>query len=277
MSEKSILVLGEADAGKTHYAAQLMIRLEDGKGAARYFAPPENVEPFANAMRDLNNGKAAAHTSGQITKQSVLHVEFPGSVLANIAWPEYAGERLKDLVRSRHAGDGWRKSASESHGWLLMLRHDGFKPARDMLNRPVMEVMESRKNPEEGSVEWTPQARTVELLQMMLFLRQAGQSIRPAHPRLAVAMSCYDTIPEKIDPVGALWQTAPLVAAYLASKWQDNEYFVVGLSSTGKSLDKEKSDEDFVNSGPAANGWVITASGEKTEDLTWPLVELLRV
>jgi hypothetical protein len=277
MNEQSIMVLGEADAGKTHYAAQLMIRLEDGNGAARYFAPPENIEPFANAMKDLSNGKAAAHTSGQTTKESVLHIEFSGGVRADIEWPEYAGERLKDLVHSRHAGDGWRKSALESDGWLLMLRHETFKPARDLLNRPVMEVMDAREKTQTASLDWTPQARTIELLQMMLFLRQAGQAARPAHPRLAIAMSCYDTMSEIINPVEALRRAAPLVASFVSSNWQEKEYFVVGLSSTGKSLDKEKSDEDFVNSGPAANGWVMTPNGEKTEDLTWPLVELLRV
>jgi hypothetical protein len=279
MSEKSILILGEADAGKTHYGAQLMIRLEGRKCAAHYFAPPENVEPFADAMKDLNNGKAAGHTSGQATKQSVLPIEFPGNLRVNIAWPEYAGERLKDLVHSRHAGDGWRRSAAESEAWLLMLRHDAFKQERDLLNRPVSEWMAKRKNPNEGPVDWAPQARTVELLQMMLFFRQTGHVETLRLPRLAVAMSCYDTLPQRDrfkQPDDALRMVAPMVAAFIASNWQTGNYFVVGLSSTGRTLDKTKPDEDFINTGPASNGWVVTPKGEQISDLTWPLVELLR-
>jgi hypothetical protein len=277
--EKSVLILGEADAGKTHYGAQLMIRLEEGKSTARNFAPPENIEPFADAMRDLNDGKAAGHTSGQSTKQSVLHIEFPGGIRADVAWPEYAGERLKDLVHSRRAGESWRKSATESSAWLLLIQHEAFKRGRDLLNRPVTEWMDKRKAPGEGPVDWAAQVRVVELLQMLLFLRNSAQTQSSSPPRLAVAVSCYDTLPEREtfkNPAEALLAVAPLVSAFVASNWHPNEHFIVGLSSIGKSLDKEKPDEQFIDMSPAANGWIVTPSGTQIPDLTWPLVELLR-
>lgn len=278
MSEKSILILGEAAAGKTHYGAQLMIRLEEGKSFAKYFAPPENIEPFADAMKELNNGKAAAHTSGKSTKKTVLPIEFPGGLRSNIAWPEYAGERLKDLVHTRHAGEEWRKSVADSEAWLLMLRHDAFKLERDLLNRPTKEWMDTRKDAKDGPIDWAPQARTIELLQMMIFLRQTAHAETPRLPRLAVAMSCYDTLPQRNNftcPEDALRKVAPLVAAFIASNWQIADYFVVGLSSIGKTLDKLKPDEEFIDTSPATNGWVVTPKGEQTQDLTWPLVELL--
>jgi Double-GTPase 1 len=278
MSEKSILILGDAGTGKTHYAAQLMLRLESSGCAARYFRPPENVEPFKDAMRTVSSGRSAAHTTGENSRSVVLPIEFAGRARSLVEWPEYAGERLSHLVKQRYAGEGWTKAAQRSDAWMLFVRHDKFGAGRDMLNRPVSECMELRHEASKETVDWSPQAQLIELLQMMLFLRRASQRRPASSPRLAVALSLYDTLPGADAyklPMEALAAYAPLLAAFVETNWQPASRFVVGLSALGRPLDPEKPDAEFIDRGPTENGWIVMPDGRKSPDLTWPLNELV--
>jgi hypothetical protein len=279
MSDKSILILGDASTGKTHYGAQLMLRLESAECAARYFRPPENVEPFKDAMRIVCSGRSAAHTTGDNTRSVALPIEFPDGARVLVEWPEYAGERLSHLVRQRHAGDDWAKAAQRADAWMLFVHHDKFAPGRDMLNRPVSEYMDLRHEASKENVEWSSQAQLIELLQMILFLRRTSLRSPIASPRLAVALSLYDTLPGAESyrlPADAPKAYAPLLADFIGANWEPNARFVIGLSALGRSLDPEKPDNEFVDRGPAENGWIIKPNGEKHADLTWPLVQLVK-
>lgn len=280
MSEKSILIIGDAGTGKTHYVAQLMLRLETNQGAGRYFEPPDNVTPIEEAMRCLNAGRSAAHTVGNTTSKVVLPIEFTGGVRARVEWPEYAGERLADLVRRRHGGSEWADVARQAHAWMLFVRHDQMRAGWDLLNRPVLDVMAKRNDIEGIGVPWMAQAQLIELLQMMLFLRRASIRDPLCEPRIAIALSCYDDLPERsryTRPADAFRAVAPMLANFVDANWHESSRFIFGLSALGKPLDISKPDETFVDSGPAANGWVIREDGEKDSDLTWPLIELLRI
>jgi hypothetical protein len=279
MPDKSILIIGDAGTGKTHYFAQLMLRLEAHQCAGRYFEPPDNVAPVEEAMRCLNAGHSASHTVGQKTSKVTLPIEFEGGARVKVEWPDYAGERLADLVRRRHGGNEWAEDARRTHAWIIFVRHDQMRVGRDLLNRPVLDVVSGRRETGGAEVPWMPQAQLIELLQMMLFLRRASLREPLQTPLLGVALSCYDSLPERTryaKPVDALHATAPMLANFIEANWQESARLVFGLSALGKSLDVKAADTDFVDSGPAANGWVVTPDGKENPDLTWPLVELLR-
>lgn len=279
MRDKSILIIGGAATGKTHYFGQLALRLEASNGALKYYDPPENLEPIEQAMKCLNHGLSAAHTVGQTTNKVVLPIEFQDGVRARIAWPDYAGERLKDLVSRRHGGSDWSEDARNSSAWMLFVRHDQMRTGWDLLNRPVLDVLHERKDSNGQEVPWMPQAQVIELLQMLLFLRRTSLRGPLRAPVLAVALSCYDQLPDRkkfAQPVDALRAMSPMLAHFIESNWDASARFVVGLSALGQPLDKEKPDENFVDTGPAANGWIISPEGRENTDLTWPLVELLR-
>jgi hypothetical protein len=279
MTDKSILIIGGAATGKTHYFGQLALRLEASNGALKYYEPPENLEPIEQAMKCLNHGRAAAHTVGQSTNKVVLPIEFEDGARARLEWPDYAGERLKDLVSRRHGGSDWTEDARNAHAWMLFVRHDQMRTGWDLLNRPVLDVLKERKESNGQEMPWMPQAQAIELLQMLLFLRRASLRSPLCNPDLAVALSCYDQLPDRgkfPKPVDAFRAMAPMLAHFIESNWDTSARFVIGLSALGKPLDKEKADEDFVDTGPAANGWIITPEGQESPDLTWPLVELIR-
>jgi len=279
MNAEYVLVVGGADTGKTHYGTQLMLRLEKQDSQAHYFEPPTSIEPFREAMKSLNLGKSADHTVGTTIKETTLPLEFPDGYRARTVWPDYAGEQLRKLVRDRHAGTTWAERARTSDAWLLFVRHDHFKESRDLLNRPVMTWTACRKTPTEP-IDWMPQAQHIEMLQMLLFLRKASCRVPLRCPRLGIVLSCWDTFPEQKAferPEEALHAFAPLLADFIESNWHRTARFVVALSALGKPLDKVKGDEEFVDRGPAAHGWVIKPDGQRSADLTWPLVQLARM
>jgi hypothetical protein len=97
--------------------------------------------------------------------------------------------------------------------------------------------------------------------------------------KLAVALSCYDQLVERrkyATPLDALRAVAPMLASFVQVNWHESSHFVFGLSALGRPLDQKTPDEDFVDKGPASNGWIITPDGKELTDLTWPLIELLR-
>ncbi|MFI5386994.1 MAG: hypothetical protein ACHQ50_12845 [Fimbriimonadales bacterium] len=278
MNPRSILVLGGPKAGKTHYGAQLLFRLEQHKGGLRFYEPPENVEPFREAMHCISQGRAAGHTPLNISQEVVLPVEFSDGQRAKLVWPEYGGEQVNELLATRHAKPAWVERARESQGWLLLARHDLFNATRDLLDRPVDVWMSARQNPEGADAPWMFQSQVVELLQMLLFLRRSASSVPRSEPRLVVAISCWDDLQgrEKFaSPAHALRAVAPLVASFVEANWVQEARVTIGLSSLGKNLSETQEDEEFVNCGPHQQGFVVLPDGQIQTDLTWPLVELL--
>ena len=58
---RSLLLLGESDVGKTHYGAQILRRLNVGRGALE-LVDGANLEPFKTALDKISQGLSAPHT-----------------------------------------------------------------------------------------------------------------------------------------------------------------------------------------------------------------------
>jgi hypothetical protein len=70
-------------------------------------------------------------------------------------------------------------------------------------------------------------------------------------------------------------QKLPLLADFVAANWAPGEVSVWGLSALGRALSKTEPDDDFIDRGPEAHGWVIGANGERHPDLRRPLTWLM--
>ena len=115
---------------------------------------------------------------------------------------------------------------------------------------------------------------------MLLFLRRASRRNPLVLPRMGVVLTCWDTFPEQSKferPVDAFHSLAPLMADFIESSWDDSSVFVIALSALGRSLDKVRQDEEFMDTGPTSHGWLIKPDGENTQDLTFPIVRNHRI
>jgi hypothetical protein len=277
MNDHTILVLGGPKSGKTHYGAQLAIRLKKGTGGAKFYELPENLSLFEEPMDCLNRGRLANHTPVSVSKDVVLPIELANGSRAKVVWPDYGGEQVQEMFRSRIISNEWNERATNAQGWLLMVRPELFRATRDFLHRPLKDF-EPRSGGTSPLPEWMPEAALVETLQMLLFVRRSGRESRISTPRLVVAITCWDeskTVETTARPQDELKRLTPMLTNFVEGLWKPSSLTVVGVSALGKTLSATDDDADFVDRGPHRQGFVVLPDGTKTEDLTWPLSKLL--
>jgi hypothetical protein len=64
-----------------------------------------------------------------------------------------------------------------------------------------------------------------------------------------------------------------MFAEFITANWKENRLLVYGLSSLGKSLNPEISDDEYLDKGPENFGYVVTSDGLHEKDLTYPLTK----
>ena len=277
MQDKSILVLGGPKSGKTHYGAQLVIRLNKRVGAIKFYSQPENLELFDAPMECLGRGRLAKHTPVAVSRDVIMPIELANGSQARVVWPDYGGEQVEQMLRSRIAPPAWGTRAMNADGWLLMVRPELFRSSRDLLHRPLKDF-EPKIPPTEALPEWMPEAALVEMLQMLLFIRRSGRESQIAKPRLVIAITCWDEArieSAEAKPHDELRKLTPMLTNFVEGLWEADSLAVVGISALGKTLSADVDDEAFADLGPHRQGFVILPDGNKTDDLTWPLSKLL--
>ena len=277
MKDHTILVLGGPKSGKTHYGAQLAIRLKKRTSAVKFYEQPENLGLFEEPMDCLGRGRLAKHTPAAVSKDVVLPIELTNGSRARVVWPDYGGEQVQEMFRSRTMSVDWNERAATAEGWLLMVRPELFRATRDLLHRPLKDF-EPKTGAASPLPEWMPEAALVEMLQMLLFARRCGRESRIATPRLVIAVTCWDeskTVDATTKPQDELKRLTPMLANFVEGLWQSSSLTVVGVSALGKTLSATDDDEEFVDRGPHRQGFIVLPDGTKTEDLTWPLSKLL--
>lgn len=277
MQDQTILVLGGPKSGKTHYGAQLVIRLNKRVGAIKFYAQPENLELFDGPMECLGRGRLATHTPVAVSKDVVMPIELANSSRARVVWPDYGGEQVEQMLKSRIAPPAWGARAMNADGWLLMVRPELFRSSRDLLHRPLKDF-EPKNPPASALPEWMPEAALVEMLQMLLFIRRSGRESRIAKPRLVVAITCWDEARNEsaaTKPHDQLRRLTPMLTNFLEGLWESTSLAVVGVSALGKTLSADVDDEAFADRGPHRQGYVVLPDGTRNDDLTWPLTRLL--
>ena len=139
MSTADILVLGGPDAGKTHYAGQLLGRLRhDREGSLRLrVGGADDLGKLEEVLACLEEGCAAGHTPAETWTGIKLQLETRSRAEVLLQWPDYAGERLLSVVASRLLPPEWRKSVHAAQAWMLFIRPSILHMYEDLLSRPT--------------------------------------------------------------------------------------------------------------------------------------------
>jgi len=272
-----LLIIGGPNAGKTHYVGQLYHRLVTGRSSYRMVTAPADLTVIQAVIDKLASGLAGEHTQSGLNEE-ISFVVAKNQTTTELVFPDYAGEQVRALMSGRLVSSRWQALISQSTEWLLLIRPDELPVIEDITTRGlayVEDLKQRRKNTKKEDqsleAELTAPAFWVELLQMMLYVKRTSALSPVEEPRLTVALSCWDTLglaTTGIEPAAELRQRLPLLAAFLEATWAPGAWRVCGLSSLGQSLDPTTPDEDFVDEGPEAAGYVVLPSGEHTPDLT---------
>jgi len=272
-SDKSILLIGESDVGKSHYGGQLLKRLMKADGQIRMDGAASNLEPFEAVMARLDAGVSADHTAVTTYEESVWPIVDEEGRKAHLIWPDYGGEQVKKIIDTKQLPIAWRTRIVQSPAWLLLIRLRQVRTGDDIFSRPLADLKERRAENREAQL--SDQARLIELLQMLAHVRSAHDGHTGRLPRLLVLLTCWDEMeiePEE-HPVDVLRRYLPMLCDFMGSNWQDS--LVFGLSALGRRLDKDERDMDYVTRGSEQFGYVVLEDGACSPDLTLPIRKLL--
>lgn len=267
MDNKSILIIGGPNSGKTHFGGQLYLRFRCDEYNYKILTPPEDLTIFQEVVDCLYDGRSAERTNFESYKNlSIEIIDHKENTIA-ISFPDYGGEQIRQIINSRQINELWQSQVESSNNWMLFIRLDGVPEIEDIVNRPLPEKVEM-KNKVSTSFKMSDNAFYVELLQMLLYSKSVSAKQNIELPKLMIILSCWDLLKTKEIPSEILKKRLPLFYQYIASLWDKNSLQIIGLSSTEKTLNNEKSDDAYLNSTPEKFGYIVLPDGKKDKDLT---------
>lgn len=271
LNDNSILLIGESGVGKTHYGAQLLKRLMKGDCALEMDGQATNLEPFAAAMDRLNEGMAAEHTASNTYVESIWPVTDKKGRKATLMWPDYAGEQIRTMASTRRIPSAWLARVEMSDAWLFFLRLQQMRVSDDIFSRPLGQTNGTCQ--ESREVQISDQARLIELLQMLLYIKGAISSKQLKIPLLTVIVSCWDELGTSEPPPTVLEQRLPMVSSFIQSTWANPN--VLGLSALERPLSPKNRDVQYASLGPEQFGYIVLPDGTHSKDLTMPIQRVL--
>lgn len=271
--QHTILLIGESNVGKTHYGAQFLKRLMAKACALKMHGAPTNLEAFTTALGCLTEGMSTDHTPASSYVESVWPIQDGSGRLAEFVWPDYGGEQIRNLVSARRIPAAWRERVLNATDWVVLIRLHSLRSEEDLFSRPLQSFAVSETQGEPAAFEPSDQARMIELLQMLLYLAQTSLESPLNKPRLTILLSCWDEIQTTELPPDLLAARLPMLWSFVRSNWISPS--VIGLSALEKALSKTVPDVDYAMRGPEDFGYVVLPDGERSNDITLPIQQLM--
>ena len=272
-TKHTILLVGESNVGKTHYGAQFLKRLMVKACALKMSGAPTNLEAFNAALSCLTEGRSTDHTPANTYVESVWPIADEAGRYAELVWPDYGGEQVRNLVSQRRIPVAWRERVLEATDWVLLIRLHSLRSEDDLFSRPLQSFAAAEPQGEATAYEPSDQARTVELLQILLYLAQFHLDRPLRKPRLTILLSCWDELETTELPADLFASLLPMLWSFVRSNWTSPT--VIGLSALERALSKTDTDMEYATRGPEEFGYVVLPDGVKNTDITLPIHRLL--
>ena len=272
-AQHTILLVGESNVGKTHYGAQFLKRLMVKSCALKMSGAPTNLDAFTTALSCLTEGKSTDHTPANTYVESVWPITDEAGRNAELIWPDYGGEQVRNLVTQRRIPAAWHERVLEATDWVLLIRLHSLRSEDDLFSRPLQAFAAAESQGEAAAYEPSDQARTVELLQILLYLAQSHLDRPLRKPRLTIMLSCWDELETTELPPDLLASRLPMLWSFVRSNWISPN--VMGLSALERALSKTDADQEYATRGPEEFGYVVLPDGVKNTDITLPIQRLM--
>ncbi|WP_432778295.1 hypothetical protein QZL74_16495 [Burkholderia gladioli pv. alliicola] len=272
-AQHTILLVGESNVGKTHYGAQFLKRLMVKSCALKMSGAPTNLDAFTTALSCLTEGKSTDHTPANSYVESVWPITDEAGRYAELIWPDYGGEQVRNLVTQRRIPTAWHERVLEASDWVFLIRLHSLRSEDDLFSRPLQAFAAAEAQGEATAYEPSDQARTVELLQMLLYLAQFHLDQPLRKPRLTILLSCWDELETTELPADLLASRLPMLWSFVRTNWISP--VVMGLSALERALSKTDADQEYAIRGPEEFGYVVLSDGVKNTDITLPIQRLM--
>ena len=259
MSERSVILIGGPDSGKTNYIGRLWPALDARQGSLVAAAQPQDIGFVLDTADHLFEGRFAPRTEHKDDRRDFEIVVNPvgRGWDTKIVIPDISGELWRDAVRNSEISEEWMQELRGAAGALLFIRVNS-----DLNVQPLDWVTSRHLLAKIGEDEDRDKVPTQVMLCELIRYMELTLSDRPDGklPRLSVIVSAWDLVDDDTSKAGPnvyLEREYPL----LAGRLRDTERLEVqsfGLSVVGGDLkNDEEFREAFLDTAFDESGWVL--------------------
>lgn len=276
MSDRSVILLGGPDSGKTNYVGRLWPALDAGKGALVAAMQPSDIGFVLDTADHLFQGHFAPrseHTDARRDFEVVVAVAGSGNQ-SKIVIPDISGELWRNAVDDSEIDADWMEELKRADGALLFVRVNSDQnvlPLDWVTSRRLLAKVGQDEN--KGTPTQVMLCELIRYLELTLADRPDG-----GRPRLSMVVSAWDLVDPGIferGPEAYIAREYPLLAGRLQDTFLDVSIF--GLSVVGGDLLVDEAyREAFLEKGLDGHGWVAVQDAETSRwrqdpDVTLPV------
>ena len=289
MNERSVVIIGLPESGKTTFLAALWHLITE-----RDVPTVLSLDTLGSGERSHLNQISARWRDAKIQDRTEtrgnrlvsMNLKDATNIPVQIAFPDVAGEAYQRMWEERDC-DPAIAELLKSSGVLLFIHADTIRPPKWIVDEVALSVELGLPVPNgDAEVPWHPRLAPtqVQLVDLLQLLRSAPLDIGPR--RLVIMLSAWDKVEaEGLSPQRYLQEKLPLLAQYLRRAVDGWAWRIYGLSAQGGDYDRIEEDamckpeaEKLRNlDRPSTRIRLIQGMHEadETHDLTEPLAWLM--
>jgi Double-GTPase 1 len=286
-SDRSVLLVGGPDAGKTNYLIRLWMALQSQRECLQADGLPEDVEYLADGAQALLSGAFVGHTSQEVHVRNVIPVksllggkDFRGRLIV----PDCSGEQWMKIHRNREWSDEWESAIPTLWGCLLFIRAGSeqihapldWVSCVQMFGVPTNQQSAGTSS-DNGDLQMPTQVVLIDWLQC---LRQAvsARGAGSVRLRVGVVVAAWDRVPKDqqgTTPAQYVASNFPMFHDFMLSNAGRYQFECFGVSVAGGDFDLAPDfREEYLRGHPDRSGYVIHTIGgsiERSGDHTLPV------
>ncbi len=275
-AEKTVLIVGGPDSGKTNYLGRLWLAIHNQKNKLEVDGTPADLAYLNEIASYYLKGQFAPRTSADFRTKVAISIKTNSGGKSNkikLTVPDVSGEEWIEIYKKRGWSDQWEKIVSDIIGCLLFVRVDSSQnvPAIDWINWPRI-----YKNPTPNIQGAPTQVLLVDWLQCLITIFNEIEF--RDRPRICIVVSAFDLVAseqKKLGPDEYLKSNFPLFWQYIHTQDYLMNIKVFGTSIAGGDFNTDQNfRKTFIESDPEEAGCVYFHSDtgvKETKDMTLPV------
>lgn len=286
MSERSVVIIGLPESGKTTFLGALwhLVTGRDVDTVLRFHnllsGDVSHLNLIAARWRDAQVQERTAVGGNRLVSMNLLD---PTGSQMRLTFPDVAGEAYRRMWEERTCEPDVAEILLGTGGVLLFINADTIQQPQWLVNEVAMSKKLGLPIPEGEEVPWHPrmaptQVQVVGLLQL---LRDEPLDVGPR--RLGIMLSAWDKVTDEgFEPQAYLETKLPLLNQYLRQGADGWDWRVYGLSAQGGEYDSTKegaqpsAEAETLRSLDLPSKRIrLVAGTSETHDITEPLAWLM--
>lgn len=288
MTERSLVICGFPESGKTTYLAALwhLITARSHSTVLHFKSLLAGDASHLNAIATRwRLGLTQVRTKTSTSQLVSMHLADDRGNVFRLTVPDLSGESYRVMFEDRECSTDLESIITQGEGLLFFIHSDEIRSPHLVVDVAAQSAALGASIPKGQAIPWTPklvptQVRMVDLLQMLTLPPLSVQ-----YRRVAIILSAWDKVrDEGLSPAKFLKERLPLLHQYLHSAGDNWDWRVYGVSAQGGDYEKENrslSDQELARlqqlreMHEPSERISVVVDGSESHDLTEPISWLM--